>query len=215
LKLCSTASRRVITQAQTKRRKVTKETNKKEPYRVCSKGLSDVESITKVLHKKPPTLPSKLNIGQLLDVNSYTPRVPLEIDNNLTIKKASGSRVNDTQGPNDLYTPRYIKGIGSSKHGLCPICLFEKKMAWFNMKFSAYWYHLQFNHGVSSVTLRPFPIPLEIRIACVDDEYELPLIEAKCCECLKWVSIVGLKRTWVKVPEIFWWKHIASCQRKS
>jgi hypothetical protein len=49
----------------------------------------------------------------------------------------------------DLYTPRFVKGKGTEKVGLCPICVEpperggEKKKLWLAMKFSAFkWYVL-------------------------------------------------------------------------
>lgn len=44
----------------------------------------------------------------------------------------------------DLYTPRFVKGKGTEKVGLCPICVEppsrggEKKKLWLAMKFSAF-----------------------------------------------------------------------------
>ena len=53
------------------------------------------------------------------------------------------------RGSLDLYTPRFVKGRGTEKVGMCPICVEpaerggENKKLWFAMKFSAFkWYVL-------------------------------------------------------------------------
>jgi hypothetical protein len=44
----------------------------------------------------------------------------------------------------DLYTPRFTKGVGRTKEGICPICFESKerggegRVEWLSMKFSAY-----------------------------------------------------------------------------
>jgi hypothetical protein len=58
-----------------------------------------------------------------------------------------GGNYNPPRAALDLYTPRFVKGKGVEKVGLCPICLEsharggEKKKIWLAMKFSAFkWY---------------------------------------------------------------------------
>ncbi|ORX68406.1 hypothetical protein DL89DRAFT_33268 [Linderina pennispora] len=46
---------------------------------------------------------------------------------------------NETRGPDDLYTPCWIRGIGKEKEGLCPMCYREGKIGWKRLKCSAYW----------------------------------------------------------------------------
>lgn len=54
---------------------------------------------------------------------------------------------NEPRSAYDLYTPRFVKGVGINKVGLCPLC-FEPKyrggngtIEWLAMKVSAYkWY---------------------------------------------------------------------------
>ncbi|KAJ2147918.1 hypothetical protein GGH19_001006 [Coemansia sp. RSA 1807] len=41
--------------------------------------------------------------------------------------------------PNDMYTPRWIRGIGREKEGLCPVCFDNGTLNWRRMKCSAYW----------------------------------------------------------------------------
>lgn len=49
-------------------------------------------------------------------------------------KKDTGKDLSE----DDLYTPRWVKGSGTSKMGLCPVCGEEGKSKWFAMKYSAY-----------------------------------------------------------------------------
>ena len=60
-----------------------------------------------------------------------------------------GGLYNPPRGALDLYTPRFVKGKGVEKVGLCPICVEpyerggENKRLWLAMKFSAFkWYCL-------------------------------------------------------------------------
>ncbi|RKP22805.1 hypothetical protein SYNPS1DRAFT_9804, partial [Syncephalis pseudoplumigaleata] len=96
----------------------------------------------------------------------------------------------------DVYTPRRIEGVGRAKQGQCPICYDEAKPAWFCLKTSAYWYHMNFFHGISSVTRRP---------------YANPLYDGLCHQCRKWIPMDSVRHTAVKVPMIYWWKHAQQC----
>jgi hypothetical protein len=55
-----------------------------------------------------------------------------------------GGTYNPPRSPFDLYTPRFVKGKGTEKVGLCPICVEipkrggEGKKLWLAMKFSAF-----------------------------------------------------------------------------
>ncbi|KAG5650849.1 hypothetical protein H0H81_010764 [Sphagnurus paluster] len=55
-----------------------------------------------------------------------------------------GGTYNPPRYPLDLYTPRFVRGIGASKRGLCPICIEPPARGgagtktWLAMKFSAY-----------------------------------------------------------------------------
>ncbi|KAI0653118.1 hypothetical protein C8Q70DRAFT_1038514 [Cubamyces menziesii] len=124
----------------------------------------------------------------------------------------------------DLYTPRFVKGRGTSKVGLCPICHEsverggEGKKLWLSMKFSAFNYHMQYAHGISPATGRPFSPPLAFRIVPRPNAGRLEktqMIEGKCHKCKKWVAVEGIKDVPTKVKEIFWWKHAATCHQGS
>jgi len=55
-----------------------------------------------------------------------------------------GGTYNAPRGPLDLYTPRFTKGVGRTKVGVCPICAEPKlrggegSVVWLSMKFSAF-----------------------------------------------------------------------------
>ncbi|KAF8888985.1 hypothetical protein BD779DRAFT_1799950 [Infundibulicybe gibba] len=80
-----------------------------------------------------------------------------------------GGIYNPPRSALDLYTPRFVKGKGSEKVGLCPMCVEpahrggEDKKVWLAMKFSAFNYHMQYAHGVSASTARPFSPPIAFR----------------------------------------------------
>ncbi|KAG5438254.1 hypothetical protein PCANB_003105 [Pneumocystis canis] len=139
----------------------------------------------------------------------------------------------------DLYNPRYIKGIGINKMGMCPICCEsverggQGKEVWLKMKISAFWYHMNFFHGINPITALPYSPPVSFRtvplgsintngvskkkraagFTSIPDRKEI--LEGKCHKCKKWVRVQGVKEQEVKVAEIFWWKHARSCHGTS
>ncbi|KAJ1915369.1 hypothetical protein H4219_004354 [Mycoemilia scoparia] len=98
----------------------------------------------------------------------------------------------------DLYTPLWVRGSGEAKEGLCDTC---KPGKWLQLKNSAFWYHKQFHHGVSSVSGRPFIRPLQAR------HYEPELIEGLCHQCRQWVPIANMKRK----SGVLWFRHAHKC----
>jgi hypothetical protein len=62
-----------------------------------------------------------------------------------------GGNWNPPRSALDLYTPRFVRGRGAEKVGLCPICIEpperggEGKRVWFGTKVSAFkWFVLHF-----------------------------------------------------------------------
>ncbi|KAI0363691.1 hypothetical protein BV20DRAFT_975361 [Pilatotrama ljubarskyi] len=126
----------------------------------------------------------------------------------ITVPKAPDGIRNAPRDPFDLYTPRLVKGRGTSKVGLCPICHEsvgrggEGKKLWLSMKFSAFNYHMQYAHGISPATGRPFSPPLAFRVVQRANPGKLEktqLMEGKCHKCKKWVAIEGIKDVPTKV----------------
>lgn len=104
------------------------------------------------------------------------------------------------------YTPRWVRGIGKAKEGLCPHCVDRK--VWLKIKISAYWYHLNYQHGISSITGKSFRPPLEYRI-----NPETELKEALCHKCRNWINSESPRNKPVNVEEIYWWKHAQKCHQ--
>ncbi|KAF5382893.1 hypothetical protein D9757_006299 [Collybiopsis confluens] len=136
-------------------------------------------------------------------------------------KPHPGGNYNYPRGAFDLYTPRFVKGKGKDKMGLCPICIEdverggEGRKVWLAMKFSAYkCYHLQYSHGISASSSLPFSPPLAFRTAHRSSNHKSEkstIKEGKCHKCMKWIPVEGIKDVEVKVKELFWWKHAATC----
>ncbi|KAF8452080.1 hypothetical protein L210DRAFT_3384424, partial [Boletus edulis BED1] len=129
---------------------------------------------------------------------------------------------NEPRDALDLYTPRFVKGCGATKVGVCPICIESPsrggkgEAVWLSMKFSAYNYHLQYAHGISSVSARPFSPPVAFRTT----ERQNPaknertsIQEGKCHKCRKWILVESIKNIDIKVKELYWWKHAAVCHQ--
>ena len=102
--------------------------------------------------------------------------------------RSSSARLSEprSQGPADLYAPRWIKGIGVDKMGVCPVC-FEDGAGyqWHKTKISQFKYvpscsiasrtltglilrlrcsfHMLYAHGISPTTGLPFSPPLRFR----------------------------------------------------
>ncbi|SNX86036.1 related to Meiotic expression upregulated protein 26 [Melanopsichium pennsylvanicum] len=118
----------------------------------------------------------------------------------------------------DLYTPRFVKGVGAQKVGMCPVCYANGKVKFFKTKFSAYNYHLQNFHGISALTGLPFTPPTKFRIKKrpnAKPKERRELVQGHCHSCKKWIDVQGPKETEVKVTEIYWWKHAQACHKKA
>ncbi|TDL26719.1 hypothetical protein BD410DRAFT_715454, partial [Rickenella mellea] len=124
----------------------------------------------------------------------------------------------------DLYTPRFVKGIGRDKVGLCPICYESRergglgKTEWLSMKFSAFNYHMQYAHGISPTTALPFSPPIEFRTIHREPNHKNEkeeMLEGMCHKCQNWIPLEGVKCVEAKLKEIYWWKHAAACHKGS
>ncbi|KAJ3576409.1 hypothetical protein NP233_g438 [Leucocoprinus birnbaumii] len=132
-----------------------------------------------------------------------------------------GGTYNPPRSAFDLYTPRFVKGKGPGKLGLCPICVEplerggENRKNWLAMKFSAFkCYHMQYAHGISAATGRPFAPPSAFQLVARPNaakKERSQILQGKCQKCRKWVPVEGVKDVESKVKELVWWKHAASC----
>ncbi|KAI8388340.1 uncharacterized protein BYT42DRAFT_559763 [Radiomyces spectabilis] len=100
--------------------------------------------------------------------------------------------------PGDHYTPQWVRYNGQAKEGLCDTCQPGK---WLQLKNSAFWYHKQFYHGISSVSGKEFVQPLETR--WVDQD----LVEGLCHQCHQWVAVSNVKRK----NSVLWYRHAHKC----
>ncbi|KAI7893445.1 uncharacterized protein EV154DRAFT_152814, partial [Mucor mucedo] len=98
----------------------------------------------------------------------------------------------------DGYTPKWVRYTGQSKEGYCDTCRPGK---WLQLKNSAYWYHKQFFHGISSVSGKEFQKPLEQRAG------EHDVIEGLCHQCRIFVPICNSKRK----NSVLWYRHAHKC----
>lgn len=94
----------------------------------------------------------------------------------------------------DEYTPKWVRYTGQLKEGYCDHC---KPGKWLQLKNSAYWYHKQFYHGISSVSGKHFAEPLERRAGDHD------VIEGLCHQCRQFVPICNAKRK----TSVLWYRH--------
>jgi hypothetical protein len=94
----------------------------------------------------------------------------------------------------DEYTPKWVRYTGQSKEGYCDTC---KPGKWLQLKNSAFWYHKQFYHGISSVSGKAFQRPLEQRAG------EHDVIEGLCHQCKQFVPICNSKRK----NSVLWYRH--------
>ncbi|KAK4512537.1 DNA-dependent ATPase fun30 [Mucor velutinosus] len=98
----------------------------------------------------------------------------------------------------DEYTPKWVRYTGQLKEGYCDTC---KPGKWLQLKNSAFWYHKQFFHGISSVSGKPFQRPLEQRAG------EHDVIEGLCHQCKQFVPICNSKRK----NSVLWYRHAHKC----
>ncbi|RGB30763.1 hypothetical protein C1646_607336, partial [Rhizophagus diaphanus] len=97
--------------------------------------------------------------------------------------------------PGDMYTPQWVRYSGHIKEGYCDNC---KPGKWLQLKNSAYWYHKQFFHGISSVSGKMFVPPVETRKSDAGD-----YTEGLCHQCRQWVTISTTK----KKNSFLWFRH--------
>ncbi|TFK83568.1 hypothetical protein K466DRAFT_554853 [Polyporus arcularius HHB13444] len=169
------------------------------------------------IHDNFPLFYRRFPVSSVIDVE-------LAAAHKISVLRVPDALSNAPRDAFDLYTPRFVKGRGTTKVGLCPMC-HEKtarggdgKKLWLSMKFSAFNYHMQYAHGISPSTGRPFSPPIGFRTvsrANPGKHEKTQIMEGKCHKCKKWAPVEGIKDVPSKVKEIFWWKHAATCHQGS
>lgn len=136
--------------------------------------------------------------------------------------------------PDDLYTPRWVRGRGALREGLCERC---SPGTWLKIKQSGYWYHMNFVHGISAASGRMYDSPIKVREASCDTFCGLGSMQAEalCSECEKWIPLahrtqasqstgnfIKLDETDFCLPDdqlvnansrqlASWWRHAQKC----
>jgi len=67
---------------------------------------------------------------------------------------------------------------------------------------------MQYFHGISAATGKPFSPPLAFKIMSRKNPGKLEkknIQQGHCHKCSKWVAVEGVKAGEVKVPEIYWY----------
>lgn len=122
--------------------------------------------------------------------------------------------------PDDLYTPRLVRGHGLSREGLCHIC---NPGVWLKIKQSAYWYHMNFIHGISAITGRPYDPPKDVRTGrseMIQGEM-MDHLEGYCEQCERWVAVEKVPSI-DRNPKVYdvvasspsWWRHAQKCNNR-
>lgn len=125
---------------------------------------------------------------------------------------------------NDLYSPVWVRGQGIDREGCCPQC---RPQLWLKIKQSAYWYHMNFFHGISAATGRPYQAPLQYRCTPVSSrdskQRSVYCVEALCGSCSDWIMLVSdfasmLPVTAMVVEEEIglasWYRHAQKCHHR-
>ncbi|ORX78008.1 hypothetical protein BCR32DRAFT_270289 [Anaeromyces robustus] len=68
----------------------------------------------------------------------------------------------------DYFTPRFVKEKGIKKIGKCPCCP-QKPGTWYKTKTSAYRYHLNTYHGISSTSLTTYDKPSKYKLTFINE----------------------------------------------
>ncbi|GAA6041418.1 hypothetical protein JCM8097_005241 [Rhodosporidiobolus ruineniae] len=107
----------------------------------------------------------------------------------------------------DQYTPKWVRFEKTNKEGWCALCPGGGK--WLQLKNSAFWYHRQFIHGVSSSSGHYFLPPLELR-----QEGDNGRVLGLCHSCAEWhpyqSSSKGGSSSSAKPPSQ-WFHHAHKC----
>lgn len=126
----------------------------------------------------------------------------------------------------DLYTPKWQRGEGEDREALCPFCA---PAFWLRTKQSAYWYHMNYHHGINAKTGRPYEAPLDYQLEKVG---AIAKMSGRCGRCDEWVAICnknleGSGVEWSEATEaemivdlaeinfISWYRHAQKCHAKA
>lgn len=114
----------------------------------------------------------------------------------------------------DVYSPLMIRGRGAEREGCCPLC--HDCQVWLKIKQSAYWYHMNFYHGICAATGRPYPPPEEIKRQPIQGKPEAVRVYGSCSDCKEWILLASeLSKHEQSMPMNAWYKHSQKCQNRA
>ena len=123
----------------------------------------------------------------------------------------------DRRSEDDKYSPVWIRGRGTEREGLCPLC---QPPVWLKIKQSAYWYHMNFYHGISAATGRPYNRPISYRFGL--DEKCCKRVEGHCGNCLQWILLAtdydgdqSSESVEGRLQLTSWYKHAQKCHYRT
>ncbi|TKA78211.1 hypothetical protein B0A55_03768 [Friedmanniomyces simplex] len=97
----------------------------------------------------------------------------------------------------DLYAALWVSGDGAGRTAWCGYC-----SSWHKLRDSAYWYHMQYTHGVSCLTGRPFAIPKYLQPSQTLKDWD-----ALCSTCKQWINLGRTARC-----RTAYFRHAYRCQ---
>jgi hypothetical protein len=132
---------------------------------------------------------------------------------------SSQLRMRDRRSEEDKYSPVWIRGRGVEREGLCPLC---NPSVWLKIKQSAYWYHMNFYHGICAATGRPYKRPINYRFNYHEKSCKGVVVEGHCGTCLQWIHLAtefdGEEST-ESIEEHLqftaWYKHAQKCHYRT
>jgi hypothetical protein len=155
----------------------------------------------------PPFMPSKRERNSVIFTPVMTPQ-PGKAQQSSPLVQYRQKRFSE-----DVYSPLLVRGRGADREGCCPLC--HEPQVWLKIKQSAYWYHMNFYHGICASTGRPYDAPAELHHETIPGKPESVRVEGLCKDCNEWVIIVPEKpRLTPEYPLNSWYKHAQKCQSR-
>lgn len=181
-----------------------------------AKKTSKTSSDSKTKRGRPPLLRFTAVEYEKTTINTKKPRKTQNLQSNQYIQSAE-LKYRHRRSENDCYSPSWIRGRGCEREGLCPLC---EPPVWFKIKQSAYWYHLNFYHGISASSGKPYNHPISYRFA--KNENDSSRVEGHCGNCLQWIFLSSdfdgeqsTESVEDKMSFTTWYKHAQKCHYRS
>ncbi|KAI9247868.1 hypothetical protein BY458DRAFT_526832 [Sporodiniella umbellata] len=159
---------------------------------------SDISTWKRMLEDHPSK--KKKTVGSIKEAESFE-EYPIITEADMKAAKADQSAIPRRQNlrhEGDKYTPKWVRYTGQLKEGYCDTCDQGK---WLQLKNSAYWYHKQFYHGISSISGYRFHDPISQRQRNSD------ILEGLCHQCREYVPVSNMKRK----NSVLWYRHAHKC----